>query len=89
MDSFKLDSNGARSSSEAVKTDSGPSEPSASSAPSSSQPQEARGSVAWVGDAPRFVTSKHENGQPERSWNTEGLTGTALELVEGDQKSSK
>lgn len=55
----------------------------------SSFEEEARGSGVWVGAGPEFVKSKHDKGQRDRGWSTEGLSGVVLDVVQGDMKAAK
>lgn len=44
---------------------------------------------SWVGAAPEFVRSRKEKGERSGVWNTAGLQGAEVDLVRGDEKSSK
>lgn len=69
-------------------TDSG-SNGTGSSLSKSALEEDATARGAWVGAEPEFVRSrKKDDGQRQGAWNTEGLQGVALALVNGDKESS-
>ncbi|KAG2449840.1 hypothetical protein HYH02_005363 [Chlamydomonas schloesseri] len=43
---------------------------------------------AWVGADPEFVRSRKKDERPAGVWRTEGLSGVALALVQGDEQAS-
>ena len=64
-------------------------------APSHSQEKPAEGgsddietdfSAKWQGREASFMRSNEHSGERREKWNTEGLKGAVLELVEGDKR---
>ena len=43
----------------------------------------------WQGRSTQFMRSNEHNRERAGTWNTEGLEGPALDLVEGDEESGR